>query len=64
MYVENSETNQDILDELNTKSALTETLDYRRGICLQWQECSKTDSTNQWWSTDWMEQETKCNNCS
>lgn len=35
MYVKDSETNQDILDELNTKSALTETLAAEEGfVCI------------------------------
>jgi hypothetical protein len=39
--MEGSENNQDILDELNTKSALTETLGCRRGICLHWQSAER-----------------------
>jgi hypothetical protein len=41
MYAGDSENNQNILDELNTKSVLTETLGYRRGIGLHWQSAER-----------------------
>jgi hypothetical protein len=42
--VENSETSQDILNELNTKSVLTKILNYRKVICLHWQSAERQAS--------------------